>query len=61
MAERLEIRTFGGLVIKQGGRLIEGGLAQKAKALLVYLASTGRVARAACWPICCGTGVPSSS
>ena len=42
MAERLEIRTFGGLIIKQGERLIESGLAHKAKALLVYLNGTGR-------------------
>jgi DNA-binding SARP family transcriptional activator len=42
MAERLEIRTFGGLTIKQGERLIEDDLARRAKALLVYLASTGR-------------------
>ena len=42
MAERLEIRTFGGLIIKQGERLIESGLAHKAKALLVYLDGTGR-------------------
>ena len=42
MAERLEIRTFGGLMIKRGERLIESGLAHKAKALLVYLDSTGR-------------------
>jgi DNA-binding SARP family transcriptional activator len=42
MAERLEIRTFGGLIIRQGERLIESGLARKAKALLVYLASTGQ-------------------
>jgi DNA-binding SARP family transcriptional activator len=42
MAERLEIRTFGGLIIKQGERLVESGLAHKAKALLVHLAVTGR-------------------
>ena len=42
MVERLEIRTFGGLIIKQGERFIERGLAHKAKALLVYQDSTGR-------------------
>lgn len=42
MTERLEIRTFGGLMIKQGERLIESSLAHKAKALLVYLSVTGR-------------------
>ncbi|MBN2005137.1 MAG: DUF2791 family P-loop domain-containing protein [Anaerolineae bacterium] len=42
MAERLEIRTFGGLEIKLGARVIERGLPQKAKALLVYLACTAR-------------------
>lgn len=42
MAERLEIRTFGGLTIRQGERLVESSLAHKAKALLVYLVSTGR-------------------
>ena len=40
MPERLEIRTFGGLTIKQGERVVESGLPQKAKALLVYLSIT---------------------
>ncbi len=40
MVERLEIRTFGGLTIKRGERIVESGLAQKAKALLVYLSVT---------------------
>jgi DNA-binding SARP family transcriptional activator len=42
VAERLEIRTFGGLTIKQGERIVESGLPQKAKALLVYLSVTGQ-------------------
>jgi DNA-binding SARP family transcriptional activator len=42
MSEKLQITTFGGLLIQRDGQLVSGFASRKVEALLVYLAYTRR-------------------